>query len=455
MSTISQEISGFISETEPLIEHIEELPPDTVAELYELFSAASSSATENIAYIDPELRVKICDRLDRIVDRIADFDLLPPEHDRERTHVYTPAVQGYRNWGNVELLKDKGLVGYMLAKEIDADAVMFFGTKPEDYPYLSLLPGMEILYNDASIGGKEAYFSHLRENFAKMDVLVFHGIYNEAVRYLDEYRELRPDGKVFCGLDMNSLWMKRVIWDHPDALRFASQCDVIATSCRFMRDVLNRDKNVGFSCRWIPNGFFNPADIKVIADPDIKGNVILTVGRIGTQQKNSMELLSAFGWIAEEIPNWRLRFIGTVEPDFQPEIDAFFAERPELKNRVIFRGAVTDKKELYSEYASAKVFALTSRWEGGTPNVYAEALVHGCMFVTSNIDAADDISNFGELGEKYEMGNIGALSSALKKVCLQAERSNVQKHIPKALDYAAKYFDWQRNIKKLAYMLYN
>ena len=101
-----------------------------------------------------------------------------------------------------------------------------------------------------------------------------------------------------------------------------------------------------------------------------------------------------------------------------------------------------------------QVFALSSRTESGTPNVYAEALFHGCMFITSDIDAADDITNSGQLGLKYKGGDIKELSIALMKICSYAEEQGLKEHIPMALEYAAKYYDWNRNAKKLAYMLF-
>ncbi|MCL2690104.1 MAG: FkbM family methyltransferase [Chitinispirillia bacterium] len=449
----SQILSEFLSETEPLIEQVDKLPMETAAELYDMCGIAAQSATANIHEIDPEIRVKLCDIQDKILERIIDLNpsIAPPS---KSCAIYTPAVQGYRRWSNVELMKDKGLVGYTLAKEIGAHPVMYFGTKPSDYPYLSVLPEMEVLY-DGSAGGMDVYYKHLNEHYSDLDVLILHGMYEQTIDYLDAYRKLRPDGKVFCGLDMNRHWMGRINWDDERCKRFAEQCDLIATSCRSLRDALNRNREVHFSCRWFPNGFFNPTGIKVVADSEQKENIILTVGRIGTAQKNNAELLVAFANASRSLSGWSVRLIGAIEPDFQPFIDDYFTQRPDLKNRVIFTGPISDKNELYTEYKRAKVFILTSQLEGGTPNVYAEALFHGCKMITSDIDAADDITNFGELGIQYKLGDIDALSSAFVKVCSNSYSRAFEKHIPKALDYGAKYFDWNRNAKKLAYMLFN
>jgi len=449
----SQEISGFLSETNPFMEQLDSLPIETAAELYTLLDEAAHAATDNIGQIDPALRVEICDRQDRLIERIV--VVLPPfEHTGHPIGIYTPAVQNFRRWSNTELMKDKGLTGYMLAKELQGRSVMYFGTSPADYPYLSVLDGMEVSYPMAEHGPENAYYEYLQEHCREMDVLVLHGMYPQTVDYLDMYRKLRPDGKVYCGLDMNSWWMGNVIWDAPLVNRFSGQCDVYATSCRSVRDALNRNPSVAFPCHWLPNGYYNPSGGKPVADPTLKENTIITVGRIGTSQKNNAELMIAFARAAKMLSNWKLKLIGGIEEEFNSFIDDYFSRRPDLKSRVVFTGQITDKDKLYREYAKAKVFALTSLQEG-SPNVYAEALFHGCMFVTSNIDAADDITNFGELGMKYEIGDIGALTDALIKTCYRANKAGMQQHIPKALEYAGKYFDWKRNAKKLAYMLYS
>lgn len=452
-SEYSQTLYDFLSETEPFLEQVDSLPFETAAELYAMFGTAAKSATLNISQIDPELRVALCDKQDKVLERIVDMN--PSFVSADIHGIYTPAVQGYRRWGNVELLKDKCLTGYMLANELGARPVMMFGTKPADYPYTELLPQLEIMYTDAESGVPNVYFEHLSKEYHRVDALILHGMYDQTVGYLDAYRNLRPDGKVYCGLDMNSYWMANINWSSLAARRFSEQCDVIATSCRSLRDALNRNPNVHFSCHWIPNGFFNPSNITVTADAESKKNIILTVGRIGTAQKNNGELLLAFAKAHKTLKGWKLRLVGSIEPEFKSFITQYFEKFPHLKDRVIFTGAVTDKNELYREYAQAKLFALTSQLEGGTPNVYAEALVHGCMFVTSDIDAADDITNFGELGLTYKRGDVDGLANTLVKLASNANNDAFRKHIPKALDYAHKHYNWHRNAKKIAYMLYN
>ena len=452
--SIEKKITEFLIETEPLFNRLIDLSLETAVELYELLDIAANSANLNIKTINPEIRAVLCSRQDEVLERIIDEDCFQGKVIQKPQAVYTPAVQAYRRWTNTELLKDKCLTGYMLARTLGANPVMYFGTKIDDYTYLNTLPGLEILYDSAPSGAANIYYDHLKSDFHNMDVLILHGMYEQTIDFLDAYRILRPEGKVYCGLDMNSHWMSRIEWEHPKTQKFAEQCDIVATSCTYLRDKLNQNARVNFPCRWLSNAFYNANNTKFNADARKKKNIILTVGRIGTAQKNNSELLIAFAKVSSILQGWSLRLVGPIEPDFQHQINQYFVKRPDLKERVVFTGAIIDKERLYGEYASAKIFALTSQMEGGTPNVYAEALYHGCKFVTSDIDAADDIIGAGTLGIKYKLGDIDGLCSALIALSRKSSRAEYQKHIPFALEYGRKYFDWNRNAKKLAYMLY-
>lgn len=287
-----------------------------------------------------------------------------------------------------------------------------------------------------------------------MDVLILHGMYDETIAFLDAYRKLRPDGKVYCGLDMNSAWMKNILWGSEKVQKFATQCDIIATSCTSLRDELNINSDVNFPCRFISNAFFNSKNTPISVSVGKKSNTILTVGRIGTAQKNNQELMIAFANIEHYIPKWTLKLVGSVESSFDSFIDEYFEYYPHLRERVIFTGAIYEKQKLYAEYEKAKIFVLTSQFEGGTPNVYAEALCHGCSFITSKIDAANDITNFGILGEIYNVGETTDLAVKLLERCMKLENTLDDTYIQKALAYGERWFSWERNGKKLAFSLF-
>ncbi|MDR2599223.1 MAG: glycosyltransferase [Oscillospiraceae bacterium] len=452
-----QDINEMLKATEQYMYDIDDLSLDITEELYSVYDEAAKIVTTNIKNMDPELRVELNDRQDRLVDRI--IELLPSDKYKNFLNsnhgVYSPSRDYTPMWTNASLMQAFGLAGYMLAKEIGLIPVMYFGSKDIDYSYLSILPEIEMIYFEPKSTDdlSKAYVEYILENYKKIDVLVLHGMYSNALAYVKLYKKFRPDGKVYTSLDMNVGWMNRITWDDEEHKNYAKNNDIISDGNRLIRDELNRNPNVHFSCRWISSGFYNPTKIQIVANPEKKENIILTVGRIGTTQKNNEELMIAFDYVANILSDWSLRFVGTIEPEFQKYIDYFFTERPDLKSRIIFTGPIIDKKKLYEEYSKAKVFVLTSLHEG-SPNVIAEALVHGCMFVTSDIDIADDITNFNTLGKKYTRLNKEELAHALIEVCTKADEKGMKKHIPKALDYADRYYDWEKNAKKLAYMLF-
>ena len=449
----SQELSGFLSETEQFIEQVDSLSFDTAADLYDLLDDAAMVATTHIEEVDPELRVEICNRQDIVLERIV--DVLPPfERVGEQINIFSPSLNMYNDWYNLQIMKDCALTGYLLARETGGKPFMLFGTAGVDYPFLPLLPGLELVRREPENDPAQNHLQYLKDNYMNMDVLILYGMYPQSPPYLDVYRKVRPDGKVYCALDMSTYWFKNIDWDELSVQTFGQQCSVIATSCRFMRDFLNRTTVTRFPCRWLPNGFYNPTGLDLKADAAYKENIILTVGRIGVGQKKNEELMLGFAEVASALSDWTLRLVGPIDPHMNEFIEWYFNNYPHLKERVTLVGSIVDKTVLYDEYAKAKVFSLTSRSESGTPNVCAEALYHGCMFVTSDIDGADDMTNFGELGVVYTRGDIKGLSEALLKVCSDADKAAFEKHIPKALAYADKYYDWNRNAKKLAYMLF-
>lgn len=107
---------------------------------------------------------------------------------------------------------------------------------------------------------------------------------------------------------------------------------------------------------------------------DPERRLLLSVGRL-SYQKNYACLVSAFGRIAEDHPEWHLAIVGDGED--RGQLEAQIAEDPVLKGRVSLVGACD---EIDRWYRAADLFCLPSRWEG-FPNALAEALSHGVAAV--------------------------------------------------------------------------
>ncbi len=450
MGNQNEEILELVDNCVSMVNNIDNLDNNVILELYGIQKQLIDIINRDVQNYRVGLRSLLCRNQDVVLNKIAEF--YDVQNIGLSKNVYTPAVQGLRNWNNVELLKDKGLVGYFLSKVTGAKPVMMFCSTDIDYTFNENLENQELIFSDKNLSMEQQYLDYLINNYQKMDILVLHGMYDETINFLNIYRQLRPDGKVYCGLDMNKGWLERIDWNDEGIKRFASQCDVIGTSSAKLCDILNNKKEVSFPCYYIPNGFSNMDETDVVADAKVKENIFLTVGRIGTEQKNNLEMLLAFANVADRMLTWNLKLVGPIEEEFKIVIKKFFEAFPHLKKRVIFTGPITDKKLLYAEYAKAKCFILTSIYEGA-PNVYAEALNHGCKFIFSKFDCAEEMINYGELGDVYDIGNQDALVECMLKLKHTTTQTHFEAHIEKTKVYAKEHYDWEKIAKKIAFML--
>ncbi|MBR1859001.1 MAG: glycosyltransferase family 4 protein [Selenomonadaceae bacterium] len=317
-------------------------------------------------------------------------------------------------WSNQQLLKDCGIIPYLFYKNYGFHAVMVGAKSDNNYPYLNTyVKGlqMDFLPEDTLDARIHYVTSHIND----IDILMLQGMYFQYTPLIDIYRQLRPDGKIYMATDANLIWIQN--WSHHVKYlsQYLAKCDVVAASCRTTQQVMNIKFPI--TIELIRNGFYNFANADFSDVFDKKQDIILTVGRIGSAQKNNELLLEAFAAVADKIPEWKVRLVGSVEDSFERYIDEYFKKFPHLKDRVIFTGLIENKLDLMNEYKQAKIFAITSTYEGGTPNVIAEALYNGCYIVTSDIDGASDATNDGRCGKVFPIGDKNALIDILTDLC--------------------------------------
>lgn len=363
--------------------------------------------------------------------------------------VYVIASSGDPNtgggWNNQQLLKDCGIVPYLLHKNYGFRAVMV-GMKVDDtYPYLEKVPGLELDFLPEDT--LQARLDYLDEHAAAIDLLILYGAYPVYVPIAARYKKLRSDGKIYLATDMNIPWSDRIPHESPAYKNFLHSCDVIAASCRATQRFLSAKWSVPVDL--IRNGWYNFFGVK-FGDVQ-KENIILTVGRIGTDQKRNEDLLEAFAKVADDLPSWNVRLVGGVEESFKPYVEDFFANHPDLRNRITFTGLIEDKIQLMDEYKRAKIFCLTSRFEGA-PNVAAEALFSGDYMITSIVDAASDLVDNGKCGRIFQIGNVDMLAKTFLAVCNDDKLIAAGgKH---AAIYAREQFDANKIVARLNYLLY-
>jgi glycosyltransferase involved in cell wall biosynthesis len=127
-------------------------------------------------------------------------------------------------------------------------------------------------------------------------------------------------------------------------------------------------------------------------------NIIMTVGRLFSYQKNTELLLNIIAGL--HLKDWKVRLIGPLETE---ECDgfayraSFFTRYPHLQDAVEFTGNISNRVELVRIMREATVFLFTSRWEGSSLALL-EAAAAGNYIITTDVGGARDVTKNGEFG---------------------------------------------------------
>lgn len=354
---------------------------------------------------------------------------------------------------NVQLLKDRILIPYVYSRHLGG-SVTIITKKNGEYPYLECLPGLHLHFLSCPepLSHMDAAIKYVITHAQEIPILFLFGARLEYMELAAQYKSLRPDGIIYLKLDMNSGWANALPMDEKFYAGFLRSCDIISCEVRCLQRFL--------SLKWrrkiayIPNGVFYPLypsmPSTTYAD---KENLILTVGRIGSIQKNSHVLLYAYALAYLQFTTpWKLVMIGSVTPEFQEIYNAFCHEFPEIAPYVHLTGNIDDKTVLHDYYRKAKIFALTSQMEGGSPNVYAEAAGFGCTILTTAIDCAQDMTDNERLGRIVtDYDDIPAYAKALSALC--ADESYLENNFTAIREYVRQHFDYEYIARRLGLLI--
>lgn len=288
-------------------------------------------------------------------------------------------------------------------------------------------------------------------NAKKIDILMLFHLTNISALFGIIYKFINKRGKLYIKLDMD----QRFFDYKPSKIsyfllnKFLENSDVISIESEEMHSGLTKkDKFYGVKIKdkliKIPNAFdenyFKEQNIK-IKDFSEKDNIILTIGRLGTFQKNTEMFLEVIKSL--NLQDWKVYCVGTIEDSFQVIIESFFKENPSLKQSVFFTGPISDKKELFELYNRSKIFSLTSRFEGFA-TVFAEAIYFGNTVVTTNVNGAIEATDNNKLG--YITNNC-AQEFTEKLEYLINHQEILENNYLKLIPYARKKFTWSSVIK--------
>lgn len=153
--------------------------------------------------------------------------------------------------------------------------------------------------------------------------------------------------------------------------------------------------------------------------------VILGVGRL-VPQKDFPTLIKAFAIVKQQI-SAKLIILG--EGEKRPQLEALVRELG-LENDVDMPGF---KENPYAYMAKAKLFVLSSAWEG-FGNVVAEAMAVGTPVVSTNCPSGPaEILENGKYGRLVSVGDVNALANAILETLKNPTNSQLLQE--RALDF--------------------
>ena len=364
---------------------------------------------------------------------------------------------------NFHLVKDVGQLPYFMYKTEGYDATLISYQNNVEYPFIDQeVNGLKL--NFIPNKGRFLYFElgvlyYLFNHSKSIAVLNLFHFKKDHILYLLIYKLVNPKGKAYIKLDMDILFFKNYnafLFSNYALKNFILKAltswifkltDLFSVETYQAKDyLLNVYPELQNKLICIPNGVDNlyldkKIPIKAFQE---KENIILTVGRIGTHQKNTELLLDALK--ITDLKDWKVYILGPIEESFKKYIADFYKEYPQLENKVIFTGNITDRKKLFDWYNRAKVFCLSSRYEG-FPIAFPEALYFGNYLISSPVSSAEHITSKGKYGtvakaDAHEFSN--ALQNSIEPGFLSSQRYEEIRRFSK------DNFTWPGIVKKLA-----
>lgn len=335
---------------------------------------------------------------------------------------------------NEHLYKDTYFTGEYLAKKLGKEfqLVCVYSTLNEDEcgekNILCLTPRLETVTTNEFVSKKSTRFNrdilreYLKANATSIDVLVvFHCRVNTA-RIIKWYKKYNKNGKVYLKFDSSSVKESKSSLPIRMAQKFyyhriiEKQTDVFSIETKKAYEEALQfgmfGKDIKDKLTFVPNGIEQTADCEILSENE-KENLIITVGRIGTEQKNNEMLIEALKKV--DLQDWKVKLIGPVNESFRYYFEKCQEDFPQIKSNVDLVGQITDKKLLNQHYRNAKIFVLTSRSESFAL-VLCEALQFCDYIVSTDVGGAELCSDNGRFGKVIRSEDIDALTEALKNV---------------------------------------
>ncbi|AGK55738.1 glycosyltransferase family 4 protein [Bacillus sp. 1NLA3E] len=389
----------------------------------------------------------------------------------------------------VHLFKDVGMIPAYFSKLYNFESTIVFYDNERNHNLKNMECGINLIRLKKNLLNKVLWIRnfvspitmYLIKNAKNIDVLMLFHLKKENYFYRLLYKFLNPKGKVYLKLDINLKGIEmfeilnkeeqtslnifkykkgieaylRTIKRTIDFKRMKfelTKFEVVSVETKYALDRIQELTNNKLNHNLIlaTNGF--PDEIeneKFVKGFEEKENIIMTVGRLGTFEKNNEMLLKSIEKL--QLNNWKIFLIGPIEDNFRKYTQEFYNNNPTLKDKVVLVGNINDKNTLYEWYARSKVFCLTSRSEG-FPLVFPEAIYFGNYIVSTKVGADEDITNYGTLGKSIDQDDIETLTNTFQEIIDNTNDISVKYN--EIIKHSREHFVWDKVLEKIYSKLY-
>ena len=361
--------------------------------------------------------------------------------------------------------KDCGMFLYNLAKDFNWQSTyVYFKTRETDTKWNELFCSYvkPICIGDTSDYKEQVKIAKmfLQEHAQQFDVIMFYNYGSTIWKLARLCKKINPNVTIYSKLDMSNGGFSHFcgnksfmgIRNYAEKIK-SRYVDVFSVETRSYYEALSKTSVFKNRIGLIPNGV-STLDVNISnIDHLKKENIVITIGRLGTHQKNNELLLDAIKLLPDDIvKKWKFMFIGPSTEAFIQIVKNFKERYPEKADSIIMTGNITDRTQLYTYCRRAKIICMTSRTES-TCLATLEGMYFGAYpIITNYSDFALDTTNRGNCGRIVENGNSDKLSAELYNAMV--DNDLLSKCII-SQNYARKMFDYNELSKKLVEMLEN
>lgn len=349
---------------------------------------------------------------------------------------------------NYILTKDVGMIPYTLSKYYETKITSY---PNEEFDYMNNILHSEnfsLDYLEDTGNEKRDVQKYLKKHAKEIDILqLYHLRYNLLPYYILCYRLNNRKGKIFLKLDANNEFIDFLIKRNgifPSLRRFYVRTlfkfiDLVSIETKKNYNTLLESNIIRENkLLYLPNGI-QKNDIQI----NNKKHSILYVGYIEKKNKSIDMLLTAAANI--DLKDWKLILVGNVEEDMKEFITGLFEKKPELKDKILFKGYISDKDELSAEYSKSSIYCCTSKKESFGISTL-EAAYHGNYIISTNVGGSPDIIEKTGYGTLINH-DIDELEQKLQYAInnwnnIKEKPDNIQKKI-------SDEFDWEILCKKI------